>query len=197
MAVSSRRDRGRGVATVILPLLVAGCSVGVGAGEVSGVVDAPDCGLDEASYRLEPTFFVATPVEDHLEMRVQRGSSFSDVSDGIAVTVLGASRVAERLGEALPIEPRPDEADVPAVGMTLYLNESCPPSAARAPVVLEATEGTITFEAIHAPGVDRESSEIAATFGGVRLTDHRGRSARLSGWFRFIFNRGHPAQRFP
>ncbi len=178
-----------------------GCSVGVGSGEVVGSVTALDCGLREETLDVEPTFFVASPLPDGLEVRVQRGSSFSDVSDGLAVTLLGVEAARARLGEALPLgeEVLGEEVELDAirVSMSLYLNATCPPDRERVPVVLDALEGRIVFEALHVPGSDAEESEIAARFDQVRVADSIGREARFSGWFRFIFNRGRPAQRFP
>ncbi len=203
MAESSRRAE-RGLAPLACSLLLAalattGCSVGVGSGEIVGTVSAPDCGLLEEALDVNPTFFVASPLPEGLEMRVQRGSSFPDVSDGLAVTLLGVETAHERLGEPMSLGSLmgSEFRRGARAAMTLYLNATCPPDRERVPVVLSATEGRIVFESLHVPGSGSAEGEIAARFERVRAADSLGREARFSGWFRFVFNRGRPAQRFP
>lgn len=195
MAASSRE------CTIVLlaGLAVAGCTAGNGEGEASGIVNAPRCGLEGEPFDLSPSFFVADPTDDErvLEIRIQRDSNFEDKADGLAVLVLDANRVKEEL-LGLPIDFA--DGDDALVRMSLYLNERCPVLRDEVPVSYTAVEGTITFVQIYAPDIDDGDKTIAATFDDVLFTDLRDpetRNATMSGAFRFIFNRGRPAQRFP
>ena len=178
-------------------LLAAGCSVSTGEGEASGTVSAPGCDLVNATYTLDPTFFAASVVEGQLEIRVQRGSDFEDKSDGFVALVRNASLVRrEHIG--LPIDLA--DLDDGLATMTLYLNETCPPSRRTPPVAYQARSGTLVFQNIYAPAVDADDVEIAGHFQDVRFVDPSAPNTRfavLSGRFRFLYNRGRPAQRFP
>jgi hypothetical protein len=179
--------------------LAAACSVGVGSGEVTGQVSAPECGLEGEPFDLAPSFFAADPVEEILEIRVQRGSDFEDTSDGLLITVRDANQVKERLGEPLAIGAAGSNA---LVELSLYLNATCT-DRFEAPPVFVGRAGTITFSSIYAPQVSESEVETAATFTNVQFDDGRDpggrdmRNATLSGEFRFLFNRGRPIQRFP
>lgn len=178
-------------------LLLWGCSVGVGEGEVRGTVTAPSCGLEMAGYDLEPTFFGADPVEELLEIRIQRGSDLETYSDGLGVLVRDAKQVrSEWIG--IPIELTGDSEAL--VQMNFYLDETCPPDRRTGPVNYEAVAGFIVFENIYAPTLTEDDVETAARFDDVSFVDPERpeeRHARLSGRFRFLHTRGRPAQRFP
>jgi len=174
--------------------VLAGCSVGRGEGELVGNVDVVDCpGVGE--YHLKPTFFGAEPVDELLEIRVQRGSGAVNVVDGIYVLVRDAAQLQEsQLGEELMVNN-----DEGPVGVTLYLNKTCPPARSRSPVTLPAVSGRVRFDSIYAPLGDESEVEIAAELIDVRFVDPRNaeRRAELSGYFSFLFERGRPAQLFP
>lgn len=174
-----------------------GCSVGGGEGEVTGTVTAPGCELDMASYDMEPTFFGADAVEEMLEIRIQRGSDLETFSDGLTILVTDAGRVrADLLG--VPIELT-GEADA-LVQMNVYLNGTCKPERSELPVNYEAVNGSIVFENIYAPELTEDDVETEANFDDVLFVDPANpeeRNAVLSGYFRFLHNRGRPAQRFP
>lgn len=184
-------------------LLLAACNVGTGRGEINATVSAPGCGLEDASFEIDPSFFAANRVEnvdfrdDLLEIRVQRNSDFEDQSDGIDVIVHELNRVErELLGEPLELGAPRDER---IVDLTLYLNKRCAPESDELPVNYVATSGTIVFDAIYAPAVDNDR-QITAEFDDVRVEDPKSadvRHGQISGQFRFLFTRGRPAQRFP
>lgn len=185
-------------------LLLAGCSEGIGDGQVVGQVWAPGCGLEGEPFDLRPTFFVADPFEDFMSIRVQRGSDFEDRTNGVSLGIRAVSEVKAILGVPIDLAdpimspPRP-HADAPLVAMNLYLNRRCPIDRSILGVNYEAVEGQITFDAIYSPRVDN-SLEIAAHFTDVLFVDRSSpmeRRAVLSGDFTFLFNRGRPAQRFP
>jgi hypothetical protein len=77
-------------------------------------------------------------------------------------------------------------------------------------VTLYATEGTITFDALFSGDLNEDEAEEKRSEGTFEVTlgDPRdappgggaippGRSSRLTGSFRFYFQRGQPAQPFP
>ena len=172
---------------------VLGCSVGVGTGEISGTVTAPQCGLD-GEYSLNPDFYSARAFEEQLTIRIQKGGDFPLESDGISIVVLDASRETERLGTPIAFTGEPEAP----VAMSFYLNDTCRPDEDELPVYLQAVAGSITFEQIYAPELDEGRRETAGTFSGVVFTDGRGeRVAVLDGEFRFLFERGRPGQPFP
>lgn len=199
--VSSRRDRGRGFllpSLVWFAALLTGCAVGDGEGRVAGLVTALDCDLEGDRYDLRPTFFGASAFEDFLDVRIQRGSDFEDRSDGLLLSIARASELKDLLGTPVPLRDEPGAL----VRMGLYLNATCPWdfTGLDRPMVMSADEGVIVFDAVYAPEVDDGAPRTAARFQDVRLrdpSDPDGRHAVLSGSFRFIFNRGRPAQRFP
>ncbi|MEM6961658.1 MAG: hypothetical protein AAF355_09485 [Myxococcota bacterium] len=174
-----------------------GCTVGIGEGSVTGLVNAPDCGLEEWALDLRPNFFVAdVGTEEILEIRIQRGSGFEDRTNGVSISILDREEVFEQfLMQPIPIT---SEFMAP-VRMALYLNRRCPYRSDRLPVIYEAVSGEITFDAIYAPG-EGSGDRIEGSFTNVRLTDLREpeeRFAVIDGDFSFVYARGRPAQRFP
>ncbi len=179
-------------------LLCAGCPLGQGEGFVRGVVTEKACELDAQPYELAPTFFGAdSGVGGLVEIRVQRGSDIETFADGLVILVLDAATIQrERLGEPIPVR---SEFMAP-VRMGFYLNETCPITREEMPVYFEATDGEIVFEAIWAPEASPSEVETRARFDDVTFSLPGGPEesrATLSGQFRFLFNRGRPAQRFP
>lgn len=182
-------------------LLGSACSVGNGEGRVGGTVAVPGCDVSDEPYELEPSFFGGEPVDGQYEIRIQHGSDFEDKSDGMLILVRDTERVRrELIGLRIPITGEFDSL----VRVSLYLNESCPTGREEPPVHFEARSGTITFTGIYAPSIDEDEVETTAQFDVEMvdpLSDPLGRdserSAQLSGEFRFLYNRGRPAQRFP
>jgi hypothetical protein len=109
----------------------------------------------------------------------------------------------EYLDREIPVVARGNGGDgdetMPRVGVTLFLNESCPAERDRTPVALSAVRGTVRFASIYAPKVDKDDVRIAAELLNVRFEDPRDptRWAELDGRFDFLYVRGSPAQRFP
>jgi hypothetical protein len=201
--VASSRDKSRllgrksllfAACALAAMLALGACSVGHGDGEVVGEVNLPGCRA--GAYSLNPTAFYAQTAEKLLRISVQRGSDIEVRSDGVAVLVEDASLIKrEWLGKELPVGPLGE----PRIDMTLYLNASCPAERDMTPLVLGAVRGSIRFEQIYAPRVDKEEVRIQARFSGVRFEDPRNdeRWAELAGRFDFLYVRGSPAQRFP
>ena len=188
-------------ARVALALLagLGACSVGVGAGQVSGSVNVARCELATDSYQLDPGFYGADDFENQLTIRIQQGGGFALDTDGLSIVVADSSKEQARLGTPIALT----SADDAPVHMSFYLNDTCPPARYDTPVFLNAVEGTIVFEAIYAPEVDDTQREIRGSFENVRFVDtvpdpdEEPREALLSGTFSFLFDRGRPAQPFP
>ena len=184
----------------MLALLVAGCSVGQGRGGASGNVTAVGCGLRDQMIDIRPTFFAAEVTGDTLNIQIQRGSNIEEFSDGLYIQVRDTTEIDQhRLG--LPIEVTSDYGA--PVQMVLYLNETCDagfPHDHRVPAtVLQATAGTVQFDAIYAPEIDPGAVKIQGHFDDVQLVGSNAadENGTLSGFFSFFYQRGAPAQRFP
>lgn len=203
MVASSSHERWHVRAAVLAALaLAAGCSVGEGTGEIGGHVVALDfCDLDEPEYELVPSFFSGEVTETALDMRIQRGSALEQFADGLFIHVRDTSEIRrQRIGLPIPLDGDPSSL----VQIVFYLNETCesgfPSDHRRRPVVLEASAGTITFDAIYAPEIDTGATGIEAELTDVQFVDPatpEERHATLDGWFSFFYQRGAPAQRFP
>ena len=182
-------------------LVVAGCSVGEGEGQLTLDVSAPSCELDERAFELEPSFFSGEVSDAQLNIRVQRGSDIEGFADGLVIHVGDVGEVfSNRIG--LPIEV--DSAHTSLLQSVLYLNESCPsgfPDGFRVqPVLMEAVSGHIVFDAVYAPEIEPGATRIAAEMIAVRFEDAERpdlQHATVDGWFSFFYQRGSPAQRFP
>lgn len=192
-----RRARSLCVLAAALWLLLAGsCSVGHGAGEITGTLSIPGC-KEGGAYSLSPDTFFAETAEQLLSIRVQRGGAIEGYSDGIAVLVKDAALLKnELLGTTIDLSSRRE----PLVAATAYFNETCFADPDKVPVLLEAVSGSIRFDAIYAPRVSKGEVRISAELTDVVFRDAERpeqRWAQLSGWFDFLYVRGSPAQHFP
>ena len=125
------------VAAVALAASGTGCRVGSGVGSVKGDLCVPDCW--SGPFNLQPDFFAATPNQDTLTIRIQRGSDFENFSDGISILVMGVTEIRQSmLGQPLtislppsvvppgvPITPNPSPAQVE---FAAYLQQTCRPA---------------------------------------------------------------------
>ncbi|MFT3922491.1 MAG: hypothetical protein QM778_08155 [Myxococcales bacterium] len=173
--------------------LFTACSVGHGEGELSGSLDVPGC--HSGPYELGPTAFFGQAIQQLLRIRVQRGSDLEVRSDGVAILVNDATTLKKDfLGKDIDVS-----ASDPRVDISLFLNDSCPPGRDKTPVVLPAVSGTIRFDAIYAPQVDKHEVQINATLVDIHFEDprHPERKSDLSGAFEFLYQRGSPSQQFP
>jgi hypothetical protein len=202
-------------------LLSLGCSLGQGDGEVhSERLFARDCWYE--SYDLQPDFFAAVPYRSTLQIRVQRGTDLQEVSDGLGILVDDLEQIRnEKRGEELNVSlppgvqppgspvPKPDPlALAPLVHMALYLQRSCH----NQNTVLYAVSGTITFSALFSgdPNEKDAAEKYTDARFDVMVGDPREAElgapadaippelqSRVTGFFRFYFERGQPGQPFP
>jgi len=181
---------------ILCALLATACTTGNGEGHAFGRVWAPECGLNGEPFELNPSFFAMQPSNsvEIIDIIVQRGSDLRGYSDGISVFI----RDPEMLKESMLGSEIDFETLGAPVEMTLYLNRTCP-GIARLPVVYAAISGTIRFERLYVPWLDNDTKETTAVFTNVVLVDNKDpdtRRAVLDGDFRFLFERGLPAQYF-
>ncbi|UQA62357.1 hypothetical protein [Polyangium aurulentum] len=201
-------------------LASAGCSLGQGEGEVkSDALVARDCWFD--AYDLKPDFFAAVPYRSTLNIRVQRGTDLQEVSDGLTVSVDDVDAIREKLIDkplsvtlspgVLPpgtTPPPPPPEGQPAVGLALYLHRSCH----NQNIVLYAVDGTVTFRSLFSgdPNEADAAEKYTDAEFDVRMGDPRDApvggpadavpkemQSRVTGFFRFYFERGQPGQPFP
>jgi hypothetical protein len=180
-----------GLSALLVPLL--GCADGAGEGEVTGAVLAPECGIDNTAWDLRPNFFVQDTNLNSAIIRVQRGSDYQDLSNGIVVSVADIDEVQANLGVPFDLA----DPDSP-ITITLTLSGTCQPGRRDPSVVLMARGGSITFDALYDPR-DDAGPETSASFTGLVMDDGEDppSTATLDGWFSFLFARGRPGQRFP
>jgi hypothetical protein len=202
-------------ALALIAALALGCSTGEGEGAVkSERLFIPGCW--NGPFDLDPTFFAAEPAADSLIVRVQRGDNWEEVSDGLLVLIKDLGEVRKNgLGAALDVGLPPGvsppgvpisyQENPPKVSLALYLNDTCHSQNA----TIYAIGGSITFNSLFSG--DRNESDaddrltdasFDATFADPREVQADGsydaaRSSAVTGWFRFYFQRGQPAQPFP
>lgn len=197
-------------------LLLSGCTfVGQGEGEVESTdLKVPTCWFGK--YDLSPNFFATVPFRDTQQIRIQRGSDLTEVSDGVAIQVNDVPSIRKQLGQELDvglapkllneIAPGTPFGAPPPVNLALYLQFSCH----NQNVVLYAVEGTIVFDALFSgdPNETVGAEKFTDATFSVMVADPRNAipgtldipdefKSPLEGWFRFHFQRGQPGQPFP
>ncbi len=219
---SARHRDGLGILLICLgftgPMATA-CSQGVGDGSVaSDQLFVRNCW--NGPFDLNPTFFGANPFSlDVMTIRVQRGDDNQEVSDGLSVMVNDVQTIRDpkhgTLGEAidvgLPVGVTPPgiplvaNANPPLVSLTLYLQNTCHLQNG----TIYSIEGKITFQNLFSgdpnetKGDDRlTDAAFDATFADPRDmaidgTFGKDVTSHVTGWFKFYFQRGQPAQPFP
>ena len=208
------------VAAAALSLTTTACTfVGQGEGEVSSEhLSVPGCW--DGAFDLNPDFFAAVPYRDTMQIRVQRSSDLHEVSDGISVLVNDVPTIRSgflgkeaRVGLApkllAEIAPGKPQGPAPEVNLALYLQFSCH----NQNVVLYAVSGTITFFELFSgdPNESVGAEKLTDALFDVVIADPRDAvpdtnipleipeemTSRLTGFFRFHFQRGQPGQPFP
>lgn len=191
------------------------CSTAEGEGEVkSDRLYVEDCW--NGPFDLGPTFFGANPYRDTITNRIQRGDNLEEVSDGLIVLVHDVGKIRdEALGTDLPVGmpagvtppgvPVKLNPNPPRVHLTLYLHDTCHEQNG----ALYSIDGKISFDSLFSGDPNEGDADdrltearFSATFADPRhiLADGNidpARTSQVTGWFRFFFQRGQPAQPFP
>jgi hypothetical protein len=199
---------------VPLVLFALGCTVGEGEGWVkSERLFVEECW--SGPFDLGPDFFGANSFrEDAMFLRVQRGDNIEELSDGLIVVINDLPAQRARVGQPIDVGLPPGVSppgvpvvynDNPApVSLALYLHDSC--HAQNGTVYSMA--GSITFASLWSGDPNEEESDqrltdatFDATFADPRLlvgerADDESVQSRVTGHFRFFFQRGQPAQPF-
>jgi hypothetical protein len=197
-----------------LGLAMCGCAVGEGEGAVtSDELRVNDCYT--GPFDLHPDFFAAVPDQEKtLLIRVQRGDNLEEQSDGLSVLVNDLQTLRGQLETpievGLPAGVRPPGVPVvfnpnpPKVSLALYLHNTCHAQTG----TLYALSGQITFHALFSGDRNEEDAEdrltdaeFTAVFADPRELGSDGlvpaeAQSTVSGYFRFYFQRGQPAQPF-
>ena len=206
--------------TRLAPLLLTlgalsfGCSVGEGTGWVhSDRLYVESC--VNGKFDLGPDFFGANSFRgDALQIRVQRGDNIEELSDGLLVLVNNLPSLRATVGQAIkvgmpvgvspPGVPVTYNPDPPPVSMALYLHRSCHVENG----TVYSVDGTITFQSIFSGDPNEEDSDDRLTEASFDVTlgdprqlvgagmDDPSLKSRVTGYFRFFFQRGQPAQPF-
>jgi hypothetical protein len=198
----------RPLAALAVALVLQGCSLGEGEGEVvSDRLTVANCW--SGPFQLNPDFFAAVPYRRTLSIRVQRGGDTEEVSDGIVVLVDDIDKVRQQLGQPLrvalppsivpPGQPIVADPNPAIIHLTLYLQRSCHAQNS----VLYAVDGQMIFHNIfNGDANETNASEMLtdAEFPDVVVADPRESqpvTSHIRGRFKFYFQRGQPAQPFP
>jgi len=204
------------LAACLLALGPLGCTVGEGEGRVSSD-HIWVAGCWNGPFDLKPDFFGVNPDQgESLTIRVQRGDNIEDVSDGLIVLVNDLPAVRQQLGQDLPVGlprgvspsgvPVMQTTDPPKISLVLYLHNSCHLQNG----TIYSIDGTVNFSSLFSGDPNESSSEarltdatFAATFADprelvdiVNEDDAAKVKSRVTGNFRFFFQRGQPSQPF-
>ncbi|HEY3493927.1 MAG TPA: hypothetical protein VGK73_04545 [Polyangiaceae bacterium] len=205
----------RGSGWLLFALLSLGCTVGEG----EGWVKSDELYVDECwdgPFDLGPDFFAANSFErgKALMIRVQRGDAIEEMSDGLIVNIadLPTQRalVGTPLEVGLPVGVTPPgvpvvfDPDPAPVNLSVYLHNSCHAQNG----AVYSVGGTITFRSLFSgdpqetEGDERlTEASFDASFADPRLlvgdpVADAAVTSRVTGYFRFFFQRGQPAQPF-
>jgi hypothetical protein len=196
------------VGVFLLGLSLVGCTVGEGEGWVkSDRLYIDDCW--NGTFNLEPDFFAGNAYrEESLIFRIQRGDNIEELSDGLVIVVNDLPSQRGLLGVpievGLPLEFRGTGQRPPDVSLGLYLHDSCHVQNG----TVYSVGGSITFSSLWSGDHNEEDADARLTearfdavFADPRLLDAEGAddpnlSSRVTGYFRFYFQRGQPAQPF-
>jgi hypothetical protein len=204
-----------GARLVVFALLALGCTVGEGEGWVkSEELFVPECW--DGPFDLGPDFFGANTFErgDALMIRVQRGDGLEEMSDGITVNIENLAEQRARVGTPIevglprgvtpPGVPVVYDPEPPPVSLSVYLHDSCHAQNG----AVYSVAGSITFQSLFSGDPEETESDerlteatFDATFTDPRMlvgdaTEDAEIQSRVTGYFRFFFQRGQPAQPF-
>jgi len=189
-------------------------------GEGEGEVHSDELRLEncwDGPYDMKPSFFAGVPYRSTFQIRVQRGGDIAEVSDGLSVLVDDVQQIRDKLlGQELDVGLSPEVTppgipvvasdNPPLVHMALYLNNSCHDNNS----VLYSISGKVVFKSLFNgnPNTSDADDKLSDAYFDVLVGDPRDQPSsggpipaeklsRVTGWFRFYFQRGKPGQPFP
>lgn len=214
------------VCLAVAASLGTACSQGVGEGGVkSDRLYISNCW--NGPFDLRPNFFGAIPFsKDVISIRVQRGDDNQEVSDGLSVVVNdvreirgstavqdvdGGVGLGQDIAVGLPPGVTPPGMPIrlnehpPVVSLALYLQDTCHLQNG----TVYSVAGTINFTKLFSGNANETNSDdrlteasFDAMFADPRdmntdYTFDESVTSHVTGWFKFYFQRGQPAQPFP
>jgi hypothetical protein len=170
-------------AAVTIAASESGCTVGSGAGSVTGDLFVTDCW--SGKFDLQPDFFGATPSpnDDTLTLRIQRGSDYINFSDGVSILVTHVSELRQAIDAngpqslsvslppavvppGVPVTPDPNPS---TVQFALYLQQTCRPQEpglyAMDTVTVDSTGGSADAGAAAGSVCSAQTAALAAQCG--------------------------------
>jgi len=149
-----------------LGLVVTGCSLGQGTGELkSDKLFAHECwgqadgggSFVEQSYDLQPDFFAANSYRSTLQIRVQHGNDLQEVSDGLTVLIDDVPKIREAIAVARTLKAKDagvEDAGAPSSSRP----DACVISGAVSDPLGPHANGTATFQVALPAGVTPSGS---------------------------------------
>lgn len=199
----------------LLPaLLTVACGVGEGRGWVkSDNLYMEDCW--NGPFDLGPDFFAANPSpgSKSVTLRVQHGDNIEEVSDGLVVVVTDLPTVRSQVGQDLEVGMPPGVSppgvpivyndNPPKVSLALSLHGSCHQQNG----TVFSIAGTINFVSLYSgdPNEGNADERLTEASFDAAFADPRNlvgtdvpanATSQVSGYFRFFYQRGQPAQPF-
>ncbi len=151
----------RALGLFVAGLLITGCSLGEGTGEVkSDRLFAHECwgqvdgggNPSEEVYDMQPDFFAANPYRSTVQIRVQRGNDLEEVSDGLAVLIDDVPKIRAALAVARTLKSSDagvEDAGAPDPGSPMACPGAGPPTGSLGP----HADGSATFQVALPAGV--------------------------------------------
>lgn len=205
------------VAVILVCILSVSCRVGKGEGYLHGCLYYPACDEDDfgrpvegctednENYFLDPGFFAAQKLDNgSLLITIQKDGYWIGESDGLNLLIPEYKKVSEELDEAEFVDkivpPRSEHGDLPQserYEASYYFLESCSGNYAS----FTGGTGTLRLYSLYRPNSESEeiNGEFDLYFEDTRPVEE-GETAPhlvLTGYFKFEYERGVPAQHFP
>jgi len=205
----------RSLGSIVAALSALACTTGEGTGWVSTErLFVEECW--NGKFNLAPDFFGAIPFEEEqLFIRVQRGDNTEDTSDGLIVLVnelrsVRSTLIDQDIAVGLPVGVSPPGVPLTLkepvlVSLSLYLNDTCPGRNSN----VYSISGSVRFSSLFSGDLNESDAADRLSegkFENVVFADPRraapdgsyapGLTSSISGYFKFFFQRGQPAQPF-
>lgn len=199
-------------------VLVAFSTLACGVGDGEGWVKSDNLYIEDCwngGFDLGPDFFAANPSpgSKSVTFRVQNGDNIEEVSDGLVVVVNQLPTVRGQIGQRIEVGLPPGvsppgvpivyDQDPPKVSLALSLHGSCHAQNG----TVYSISGGIIFESLYSgdPYEDEADELLTEARFDALFADPRNlvgldvpasAQSQVTGYFRFFYQRGQPAQPF-